>query len=184
MRLALLLALAVTIPATTGAVTPASAATHCTATFDIRANHDHGTVATGSMLRGAIDFRSAESVWSENKTLSHLSEGTMAITAEDGSSVDGKISVVHVVRTPEIADYVSFDAGHVHGDLGGITAYEDPMLVTLYGPPATLDSPELPLSEADWNSLNKRMVFQVHTPDTMRTFSGVIEEWRGSCRAE
>lgn len=183
MRLALMFTLAVTTIANVGTVSAATA-THCTAKFDIRANHDHGTVAMGSMLHGTIDLRSTESVWSENKTLSHLSEGTMEITAEDGSSVDGRISVVHVVRTPEIADYVSFDAGHVHGDLGGVTEYEDPMLVTLYGPPATLDTPELPRSEGDWNLLGKRMVFQVHTPDTMGTFSGVIEGWHGSCRPE
>ena len=48
-------------------------------------------------------------------------------------AVTGQIGVVHVVRAPYTADYISFDASRASGDLGGRISYADPMLVTLYG---------------------------------------------------
>ena len=115
------------------------------------------------------------------ETVSYLSSGTLRVTADDGSSVTGTIRAIHVVRTPHFADYVSFDANKVSGDLGGVTAYEDPMLVTLFAPRGSLQSFDLPKTTEGWQALQRRRVFQVHTPDTMWTLPGRVSEFEAQC---
>ena len=158
-----------------------AAQTNCTVRFDVITAKDHGTIAAGSLLSGTVTFAATEEYRQDVETLSYLSNGTTQLTAADGTQVTGNIGVVHVVRTPYTADYISIDATGVTGNLGGVESYEDPMLVTLYAAPLTLQTSALPATSDDWNLLSKRRMFQVHTPDTMAILPGTIENLTGSC---
>lgn len=159
----------------------AHAQTDCRVSFDVYTTKDHGTLAAGSLLNGTVTFTATEEYRQDVETLSYLSTGTTRLTAADGTEVTGNIGVVHVVRTPYTADYISIDATGVSGNLGGVESYEDPMLVTLYAAPLTLQTSDLPETPDDWNLLSKRRMFQVHTPDTMAILPGTIENLTGSC---
>lgn len=65
--------------------------------------------------------------------------------------------------------------------MGGVTAYEDPMLVTLYAPPEILGTSDLAEISANWDQLKKRRTFQVHTPDTMQILFGSVGDMSGRC---
>jgi hypothetical protein len=105
----------------------------------------------------------------------------MSVAAEEGTRIVAVLRAIHLVRTPHFADYASFDAKDVSGDLGGVTEYEDPMLLTFYAPRGSLKSFELPKDTAGWKALSKRRDFQVHTPDTMQTLPGAITAFEIGC---
>ena len=153
----------------------------CAMTFDVIAGNALGSVKPGDRLKGRVDFKT-KSAWQQDvETLSYASDGNIVITHPSEGTVRAKVRVVHVVRTPYIADYISMDAHLAEGNLGGETRYEDPMLVTFYAPPVTLTTSDIPRTLADWNQLSKRRVFQVHTPDAMATFYGDFENLAGGC---
>ena len=157
-------------------------AEHCTLTFSVAAENTIGTVNPSDALTGSIDF-TVRSAWQQDaETVSYKTSGTLRLAAAGRGEVTGAIKVVHVVRTPYTADYISIDAVDVKGDLGGQERYADPMLVTLYAAPVTLTTSALPKTNADWNVLSKRRFFQVHTPTTMATFYGPITRISGNCR--
>ena len=153
----------------------------CTLTFDLVAGNGIGAISAGERLAGTIEFATRSSWNQDEETVSYHSDGTITVERAGQGAVRGQIRVVHVIRTPYTADYISIDAHGAAGDLGGRRSYADPMLVTLYAAPGTLASSELPRNTADWNQLSKRRVFQVHTPDAMATFYGDIENVSGQC---
>lgn len=160
---------------------PGDAAT-CSAQFDIISGADHGSLPTGTVLKGQINYDEGRAMQMGPETRSYLASGIMRVTAPDGTSITGSLRVIHLVRTPYFADYVSFDIKDVGGDLGGVTDYEDPMLVTFFAPRGSLESFDLPRSTKDWQALSKRREFQVHTPDTMQTLPGKVEGFRARCQ--
>lgn len=152
---------------------PAVAAT-CQARFQVQTEADHGTLPSGTMLDGQIDYDDGTSMRLGAETVSYLSAGRITVTAPDGTGVTGTLRAIHLTRTPHFADYASFDAKDVVGNLGEVTAYEDPMLVTLFAPRGSLTSFDLPRDTKGWRALKRRRVFQVHTPDTMWTLPGAV----------
>lgn len=154
----------------------------CLAQFDILTEAVHGTLPSGTLLRGVIDYDEGRALRMGSETVSYLSTGTMTIIGPDGGTVTGTVRAIHVVRTPHFADYVSFDTKDVTGDLGGVDAYENPMLVTLFAPRGSLTSFDLPKDTQGWTALSRRQVFQVHTPDTMWTLPGAVSRFTVHCR--
>ncbi len=114
--------------------------------------------------------------------MSYLSTGTIRVVAPNGSSVSGVVRAVHMVRTPHFADYASFDAKDVDGNLGGISAYEDPLLITLFAPRASQESFDLHKDTERWTALSRWQVFEVHTPDTMWTLPGRVFDFKAMCK--
>jgi len=155
---------------------------HCDLTFDVISGNTLGTVKPGERLKGRVEFTTTSSWQQDIETLSYKSDGDIVVTHPSEGAVRAKVRVVHVVRTPYIADYISIDAHLAEGNLGGETRYEDPMLITFYAPPVTLSTSDIPKTMADWSQLSKRRVFQVHTPDAMATFYGDFENLGGGCR--
>lgn len=153
----------------------------CEARFDVVTEADHGSLPVGTVLKGVIAYDEGSSMKMGQETMSYMSTGTIQVQAPDGSQVAGVLRAIHLVRAPHFADYVSFDAKDVKGDLGGVVLYEDPMLVTLFAPRGSLVSFELPKNTMEWQTLTRRRVFQVHTPDTMWTLPGSISNFDASC---
>ena len=135
----------------------------------------------GETLTGTVEF-TVQSSWRQgSETVSYFSAGTMTVERAGQGAVTGRIGVVHVIRTPHTADYISIDATGAAGDLGGRLSYADPMLVTLYARPGTLPGSDLPRTEAEWNILAPRRDFQVHTPTAMTVFFGAVGPMSGGC---
>lgn len=153
----------------------------CRLTFDIVAENHIGTLANGGNLTGTLHFQVLSAWRQDTETVSYTTDGRLSAGAAGHGSVGGKIGYVHVVRAPAIADYISIDVSGAHGDLGGETTYYDPMLVTLYAPAGTLPNSEIPATDARWQALSKRRVFQVHTPTAAQTFHGPITRLTGTC---
>ena len=91
--------------------------------------------------------------------------------------------IVFAPRRLQGGQLVLYPAGNapVSGDLGGVTDYEDPMLISFYIERGTLESFEIPRGDATWAAFNHRQTFQVHTPDTMWTLPGQITSVREAC---
>ncbi|MEO1492487.1 MAG: hypothetical protein AAFV19_10090 [Pseudomonadota bacterium] len=153
----------------------------CRAEFEIVTNDVHGTLPAGTVLTGEMTYAEGRSMKMGSETMSYLSNGSMIVTAKDGTRIEAALRAIHLVRTPHFADYASFDAKDVVGDLGGVIDYEDPMLLTFYAPRGSLKSFDLPTSTAGWQALSKRRDFQVHTPDTMETLPGEISAFQVTC---
>ncbi len=171
------LLLALTVITKTGAI----ASDSCHLTFQVVADNAIGSIAAGDRLRGSVQFTISSARQSDEETFSYMTNGTMTLSAPGQGSVNGLVDVVHVVRSPYIADYIAIDATTVTGDLGGESRYVDPMLIRLYGPVETLTSYDLPTTNAEWNVLTQRRVFQVYAPTTADTFNGPIEQLTGTC---
>lgn len=163
------------------ATAAAAQAATCTATFEVVTEEAHGALPAGSALAGTLTYDEGEALRMGNETMSYLASGLLRVRAPDGSEITGVVRAIHLVRTPHFADYVSFDAKGVEGDLGGVRDYEDPMLVTLFAPRGSLTSFELPKDTDGWEALSKRRVFQVHTPDTMWTLPGKVIGLEAAC---
>ncbi|RED14324.1 hypothetical protein [Pontivivens insulae] len=158
----------------------AAHAQDCSLSFEMEAGNAIGTILPGTPLQGEATY-TITGVWQErDTTTSYYSEGSMTVTAPDGSSVTADVTTVHVIRTPWTADYVSFDATDAAGDLGGESRYVDPMLLTLFGRPGVLKDFGMPSGE-DWEALDVRRTFQVHTPTTMEVFIGPVTAFEGTC---
>ncbi|MBO6520519.1 MAG: hypothetical protein JJ900_08765 [Rhodospirillales bacterium] len=153
----------------------------CALSFEVVAGNTLGTVTPGDRLKGMLTFKTTSAWQQDIETLSYAADGQVSVTHPSAGTVHAKVRVVHVVRTPYIADYISIDAHEAGGNLGGENRYEDPMLVTFYAPPVTLETSDIPRTLQDWNQLRKRRVFQVHTPDAMATFYGDFENLKGGC---
>lgn len=153
----------------------------CQLDFEVLAENAVGSIAPGERLQGNVSFTVVSSLRQGSETVSYITEGTMRVAAENRGAIAGKIRRVHVIRTPYTADYISIDAAKVAGDLGGEHSYADPMLLTLYAAPGTLQSSDVPGTESEWNALSKRRVFQVHTPTATEAFFGSVERLTGSC---
>lgn len=153
----------------------------CAARFDVTTEAAHGTLPAGAVLSGTLSYDEGRAMRMGSETMSYLATGTLDVRAPDGTALSGTLRAIHLVRTPYFADYVSFDAKGVTGDLGGVTDYEDPMLVTLFAPMGALTSFELPKDTVGWTALEKRQVFQVHTPDTMWTLPGLVSGFEAAC---
>ncbi len=165
MRLAFLLAL---LPA-------AATAQTCTLTLSVRTEAEHGALSEGSTLDARLNYTPTRTMRMGSEATAYLTDGQIRITAPDGTGLTGRLRVIHVVRAPHWADYLSFDIADVAGDLGGVTAYEDPMLVSFYAERGALTSFDLPITQADLAQFDRRQTFQVHTPDTMWTLPGAVD---------
>lgn len=159
--------------------TPASA--QCILSVDITTGADHGTLAESTALRGEITYTVTEEMRMGSEARAYRTDGTATITGPDGTGLTARLGFIHVVRAAHWADYVSFDMTDVSGDLGGITSYEDPMLITFYAERGTLDTFDLPDSPQEWAQFSQRQSFQVHTPDTMWTLPGVVSAPQSTC---
>lgn len=159
--------------------TPASA--QCSLTLDILTGADHGTLSEHTALTAEITYSVTEEMRMGSEARAYRTDGAATITGPDGTGLSARLGFIHVVRAAHWADYVSFDMTDVGGDLGGITSYEDPMLITFYAERGTLDSFDLPESPQDWAQFTQRQSFQVHTPDTMWTLPGVVSAPESTC---
>lgn len=166
-------------PVSANAADPSAAA--CEIAFEVATIADHGALPSGTILKGEIDYAEGRRMRMGTETVSYLATGVMSLTAPDGTGLRADLRAIHMTRTPHFADYASFDAKNVDGDLGGVSAYEDPMLATLYAPRGSLQSFDLPRDTAGWDALNERRDFQVHTPDTMWTLPGRIIKFEARC---
>lgn len=149
-------------------------AQNCTLTLSILTEAAHGALEEGSALSAEVTYRPDRRMRMGSESTAHFTEGTMKISGPDGTSLTGKLKVIHVVRAPHWADYMSFDVVDVIGDLGGVEDYQDPMLLSFYAARGETASFDLPTTQAAFDQYNRRRFFQVHTPDTMWTLPGTI----------
>jgi len=154
----------------------AAAAQDCTLHLSIRTEAPHGALAEGTTLQAEISYSPTRRMRMGSEATAYLTDGAVAITGPDGSGLTGRLGVIHVVRAPHWADYMSFDIVDVSGDLGGITDYEDPMLFSFYAERGEIVSFDLPTTPAAFGQFDRRQTFQVHTPDTMWTLPGAVFE--------
>ena len=159
--------------------TPAHA--DCTLSVNIHTSAAHGTLGQGTLLTARLDYAVTRALSMGSEARAYLTDGMAEVIGPDGTGLRGRLGVIHVVRSPHWADYMSFDIVEVSGDLGGVTTYEDPMLITFYAARGALTSFDLPNGSDDWARFDQRMGFQVHTPDTMWTLPGVVSAPEGSC---
>ncbi|MEL7463046.1 MAG: hypothetical protein AAFN79_03210 [Pseudomonadota bacterium] len=159
----------------------AATAAECVGTFEVTTSAAHGSLPAGTVLAGEIAYDEGRSMRMGEETVSYLSTGTLKVSAPDGTAITAALRVIHMTRTPWFADWASFDAKDVAGDLGSVTDYEDPLLLSLYAPRGSLASFELPRDTAGWEALSDRRDFQVHTPDTMWTLPGEITSFEIDC---
>ncbi len=153
----------------------------CNLNFTMVAENDVGSIKPGEKLSGSVFFEVISADFSDEETMSYATRGKLRVNAKDKGSVEADIRVVHVVRSPYVGDYISVDAWHSTGDLGGETRFEDPMLITFYADIGTLASYDIPRNVSDWAALSKRRTWQVHTPTTLETFYGPVVSLEGKC---
>ncbi|MEX3015478.1 hypothetical protein [Gymnodinialimonas hymeniacidonis] len=160
--------------------TPATAQT-CTLTLSIRTEAIHGAHPEGTSLQAELTFTPTRRMRMGAEATAYLTDGTVQITGPDGTGLTGRLGVVHIVRAPHWADYMSFDIVDVAGDLGGVTDYEDPMLLSFYAERGEVASFNLPTTQAAFDQFDRRQTFQVHTPDTMWTLPGSVHDPSLTC---
>ena len=146
----------------------------CTLTLSIRTEAPHGGLAQGTVLSAELTYSPNQRLRMGTESTAYLTDGVVAITGPDGTGLTGRLHVIHVVRAPHWADYLSFDIVDVTGDLGGVTDYEDPMLFSFYAERGRSVSFDLPTTPAAFSQFDRRQTFQVHTPDTMWTLPGGV----------
>ncbi|MEO0762843.1 MAG: hypothetical protein AAFZ09_13725 [Pseudomonadota bacterium] len=152
----------------------AALAQECSLTLTVQTEAPHGSLSEGTPLTAALTYTPTRAMRMGSEATAYLTEGQVEITAPDGTGLTGRLRVIHVVRAPHWADYLSFDIADVTGDLGGVTRYEDPMLLSFYAERGALTSFDLPVTQADLAQFGRRQTFQVHTPDTMWTLPGAV----------
>lgn len=153
----------------------------CTLTLSIRTEAPHGALPEGSLLSAKLTFSPNQRLRMGSEATAYLTDGQVAVRGPDGTGLTGRLHVVHVVRAPHWADYLSFDIVDVSGDLGGVTDYEDPMLFSFYAERGQITSFDLPTTPAAFGEFDRNQTFQVHTPDTMWTLPGAVREPRILC---
>ncbi|MFY0632598.1 MAG: hypothetical protein JXQ91_02205 [Vannielia sp.] len=163
------------------AAAPPAAAAPCTASFTVRTGAPHGTLPPDTPLTGTLSYTPGEGTPMGGETVSYPATGTLIVTAPDGTEAHGTLRAIHVTRTPHFVDYISFDTKSVAGTLGGVTAYKDPMLLTLYAKGGALTTFTLPATTAQWNTLNTRRTFQLHGPQTFLSLPGRVTGFEGNC---
>ena len=146
----------------------------CTLRFSVLTEAAHGDLAEGTALEAEMRYTPNRRMRMGSEATAYLTDGTVRVTGPDGTGLTGRLGVIHVVRAPHWADYLSFDIVDVAGDLGGVTAYEDPMLLSFYADRGELTSFDLPVTQAELAQFDRRRTFQVHTPDTMWTLPGAL----------
>lgn len=146
----------------------------CELTLTIEIGADHGALPAQTQLFAEINYTAKRAMRMGRESTAYLTDGTVKITGPSGTGLTGRLGVIHVVRAPHWADYLSFDVTKVSGDLGGVRNYEDPMLFTFYAERGQITSFDLPVTPAAFRQFARRQTFQVHTPDTMWTLPGVI----------
>lgn len=159
----------------------APARAECTLRVVIHLEAEHGTLARGAPLTAELRYSVTQEMRMGAEARAYLTDGQASITAADGTGLTGRLGVIHVVRAPHWADYVSFDIAGVAGDLGGITRYGDPMLLSFFAERGALSSFALPDGPDAWAQFDQRQSFQVHTPDGSWTLLGEISAPVGSC---
>lgn len=148
----------------------------CTLSLSIITEAVHGNLATGTILQAEVNYVPTRRMRMGSETTSYLTDGAVEIAGPDGTTLTGRLGVIHVVRAPHWADYMSFDIVDVSGDLGGVTQYEDPMLFSFYAGRGKLETFDLPTTPAALDTFSRRRTFQVHTPDTMWTLPGAVRD--------
>ncbi len=146
----------------------------CTLGLSVLTEAAHGTLASGTRLAAEVTFVTTRRMRMGSETTSYLTDGSVVVSGPDGTALNGRLKVIHVVRAAHWADYMSFDVVDVTGNLGGVTSYEDPMLFSFYADRGELTSFDLPTTSAALEQFDRRRTFQVHTPDTMWTLPGSI----------
>ena len=153
----------------------------CTLTLTVQTEAPHGTLTEGTTLTAELTYTATRQMRMGAEATAYLTDGEARLTGPNGTGLTGRLRVIHVVRAPHWADYLSFDIADVTGDLGGITTYEDPMLLSFYAERGALTSFDLPVTQADLAQFDRRQTFQVHTPDTMWTLPGHVQNPQLTC---
>ena len=159
---------------------PPAAATTCDVSFDFSFDAQLGALAPGAPLSAQARFKTVEPLRQPGDGLSFTTEGELTMTAPDGTQLTARIVDMHISRTDGSLDYISFNARRLSGDLGGLTEFADPMLVTWYGPHGTLPGLDFPESD-EWEELTKRRAVQMRIPGTPNFFFGKIGTTRVNC---
>ncbi|MCV3273464.1 hypothetical protein [Roseobacter sinensis] len=74
-----------------------------------------------------------------------------------------------------------FDMGDVAGDMGCVVDDEGPMLLTFYAERGEVTSFDLRSTPAAFGQFDRHRTFQSHTPDTMWTRLGEVQDPVMSC---
>ena len=146
----------------------------CQLSLTIETGAPHGTLSAQTELAAEITYTPTRVMRMGTESMAYLTDGSVKISGPSGTGLTGQLGVIHVVRAPHWADYLSFDVKDVTGDLGGVTDYEDPMLFTFYAVRGQIASFDLPKTGPALRQFDQKQTFQVHTPDTMWTLPGTI----------
>lgn len=149
----------------------------CAITFDVRVTHGIGRYPPGTALHGTAAFETRGSFRQEGGATAHLATGTMTL---DGQ-ITGRLWTVITTSRTEAADLIGLYALDVEGLHFVGQNFTGPMAITLYGEPGSWPHDRPPITQAEWDSLQLRRVFQLHAPASADMLGGDITALDAAC---
>lgn len=149
----------------------------CTLSFDVTITHGIGRYPPGTALQGSARFETRGSFRQEGGATAHLATGTMTL---DGQ-ITGRLWTVITTSRAQAADLVGLYALDVEGLSFVGQAFTGPMAITLYGARGSWPHDRPPITQAEWDSLRLRRVFQLHAPASADMLGGDITALDATC---
>jgi len=149
----------------------------CTMTFTVHVTHGIGPYPPGMDLPGTAEFETLRSFRQEGGATAHLATGTMGL---DGH-ITGRLWTLITTSRTTAADLVGLYALDVEGLSFVGQEFRGPMAITLYGDPGSWPYARPPITQAEWDSLTLRRVFQLHAPDSSDMLGGDITNLLADC---
>jgi hypothetical protein len=159
-RMALVLSVLAALPPGT------ARAEGCGLDFEITVTQGVGDIRPGTVLQGRADYAlTGRSIRQEGGTTAWLARGEMRL----GDGIAGPIWTLMTTAGGPTADLMGVYAEDVEGLTVAGIPFEGPMALTLFGRAGTLDGPEPPTAQEDWDRLDLRRAFslQAHGHDML-----------------
>jgi hypothetical protein len=141
-------------------VMPALAAAEtCRLAFTVEVTQGVGLIQPGARLEGEARFTTpGRSIRQEGGATAHLATGEMRVAP----GIRGQIWTLITTSRGEAADLVGVYAREVTGLSYAGLDYGGPMMLTLYGAAGSRPEAGLPLTQAEWDSMDLRRSFSLH----------------------
>lgn len=149
----------------------------CSLGFSVSVTHGIGPYPPGTVLDGTAEFETHRSFRQEGGATAHLATGTMTLEGQ----ITGRLWTLITTSRTVAADLVGLYALDVEGLSFIGQDFRGPMAITLYGDPGSWPHARPPISQAEWDSLDLRRVFQLHAPDSSDMLGGDITALVAEC---
>ncbi len=149
----------------------------CTISFGVTVTHGIGRYPPGTALHGTAEFATRGSFRQEGGATAHLATGTMTL---DGQ-ITGRLWTVITTSRTQAADLIGLYAQDVEGLSFVGQDFTGPMAITLFGRRGSWPHDRPPVTQAEWDSLDLRRVFQLHAPTSPDMLGGDITGLDAAC---